>query len=88
MNPGKNPKRRTVTERFAEKNPERSVASFVYVSVFWKLFGNYFLEKAKYEQLPKKDLDRLNEYVELPERGLQVRCNVSDYALAEIWWKV
>ena len=47
-----------------------------------------FLEKAKYEQLPKKDLDRLNEYVELPERGLQVRCNVSDYALAEIWWKV
>ena len=50
--------------------------------------SNYFLEKAKYEQLPKKDLNRLADYVELPERGLQVRCNVSDYALAEIWWKV
>ena len=47
-----------------------------------------FLEKAKYEQLPKKDLNRLADYVELPERGLQVRCNVSEYALAEIWWKV
>ena len=49
---------------------------------------HFFLEKAKYEQLPKKDLNRLADYVELPERGLQVRCNVSDYALAEIWWKV
>ena len=40
VNPGKNRKRATMTERVFWKNPERSVASFVYVSVLWsKAFG-------------------------------------------------
>ena len=35
----KNPKRGTITERVSrKKNPERSVASFVYVSVLWIFF--------------------------------------------------
>ena len=43
------------------------------------------LEKAKYQQLPNTEIDRLSKYVELPERGLQVKVQVKDYALAEIW---
>jgi len=43
------------------------------------------LQKAKYEQLPHAEVKRLSNYVELPERGLQVKVNVDDYALTEIW---
>ena len=43
------------------------------------------LQKAKYEQVPEDEIKRLSEYVELPERGLQVKAAIDDYALAEIW---
>ena len=62
--------------------------SLNFISLDIKQIYKPILEKAKYEQIPKNELQRLDDYVELPERGLQVRCNISDYALAEIWWKV
>ena len=35
MNPGKNPKRRTITKRVLRKQQERNVSSFVYETVLW-----------------------------------------------------
>lgn len=45
------------------------------------------LERARYVAIKKDDIHRLASYIELPERGLQVRVELNDYDIVEIWHK-
>ncbi len=45
------------------------------------------LRKAKYNRVPQEIVESMAQYVEIPERGLQVKIKLKDYELVEMWYK-
>jgi len=45
------------------------------------------LRKAKYNRVPQEIVESMAQYVEIPERGLQVKIKLADYELVEMWYK-